>query len=55
MTIHKAADDVESEVDHAPQTLQKGADDVDESARGLVGADDHKGSSAPAPAEQPEK
>jgi hypothetical protein len=51
-TIHKAADDVETEVDHAPQTLRKGADDVDESARDLVGEGDHK--EAPA-AEQPQK
>ncbi len=40
-TIRKGADDVESEIKHAPQSLSHGADDVDESARGLIGAGGH--------------
>ena len=50
-TIHKGADDVETEINHAPQTLQHGADDVDESARGLIGEDDHGKAAPPAKAD----
>jgi hypothetical protein len=52
-TLHKVGDDVEHEIKHAPDTVRHAGNDIDESARDLVGnPKPTRSSSSPPPAKR---